>query len=543
MLSETWRYPLGGGSGTKVLELNPEGTGDEIANYSPDGTKIVFDRLPSYQIMTADPDGSNVALLGSAGSGIAGSFAHWSSNIDDCTDPGDPGAATMKINEVGLGGAQFIELLDPADETFPSAQQPYRVVVYDGAGTRQGAHTISSALLQGRDNTIPLLLSTAAADIAYGVIGDEVLSRALPSPGQACFTKGFDETKVDCVSWGCVTVAVSGSSTRIPAPGAGSSAQRQGVGSTIFHLAPPTPKATNVAGAAVLACGPGALPTVTGIVPASGTILGGTAVTITGTNFTGATSVTIGGTAATIGTVNATSITATTPAHAAGPASVLVTTPGGTNAPNTLYTYATTPGAPITVTKSGSGSGTVTSSVGAINCGPTCSDTYASGTAITLTATPTGGNQFTGWLGPCTGIGTCTFTINAATTATATFALTPVGTHVLGIDGNTSYDALTDGLLAIRYLFGLSGAPLIGGAVGPGATRITATDVGNYLTDIRPLLDIDGNGQADASTDGLLIIRYMFGLRGASLIAGAVGPNAIRTTAAAIETQLQSLMP
>jgi len=66
--------------------------------------------------------------------GVAqGSYAHWSSNIDDCTDPG---AATMKINEVGLGGAQFIELLDPADETFPSAQEPFKVVVYDGAGAR-----------------------------------------------------------------------------------------------------------------------------------------------------------------------------------------------------------------------------------------------------------------------------------------------------------------------------------------------------------------------------------------------------------------------
>jgi hypothetical protein len=197
----------------------------------------------------------------------------------------------------------------------------------------------------------------------------------------------------------------------------------------------------------------------------------------------------------------------------------------------------------LTVTKSGSGSGTVTSSVGAINCGATCSDTYAGGTAITLTAAPAGGNQFTGWLGPCTGVGTCNFTFNGSTMAVATFASAPAGTQVLNVDGNGSYDALTDGLLAIRYLFGLSGAALITGVEGAGATRITATDVGSYLTDIKPFLDIDGNGQADVSTDGLLIARYLFGLRGASLIAGAIGPNAIRTTAAAIETQIQTLMP
>lgn len=77
-------------------------------------------------------------------------------------------------------------------------------------------------------------------------------------------------------------------------------------------------------------------------VSASGTTLGGTAVTITGTNLTGATALSIGGNAASsVVVVNATTITAVTPAGAAGTASVLVTTPGGTNAANTLYTYVT----------------------------------------------------------------------------------------------------------------------------------------------------------------------------------------------------------
>lgn len=250
VLSEIWLYPLGGGSGVKVSEINlSQGIGDQDASFSPDGTKIVFDRLPSEQIMTADLDGSNALPVGAA----RGAHARWSTNFDDCTPPG---AATMKINEVGLGAAQFIELLDSADETFPAEQGPYKVVVYDAAGARQGAHTISTALLQGRDNTLPLLLSTAAADIAFNVSGDEVLTQTLPSPGHACFTKGAGETRVDCVSWGCITGAVSPSSTRIPAPGSGESAQRQGIGTTIFHVAPPTPKATNVAGVTTPVCVP-----------------------------------------------------------------------------------------------------------------------------------------------------------------------------------------------------------------------------------------------------------------------------------------------
>jgi fibronectin-binding autotransporter adhesin len=82
-------------------------------------------------------------------------------------------------------------------------------------------------------------------------------------------------------------------------------------------------------------------PTVASISPSVGSTAGGTSVTITGTNLTGATAVTIGGVAATLGTNTGSTLTVTTGARAAGAGlSVLVTTPGGTNAANTLFTYA-----------------------------------------------------------------------------------------------------------------------------------------------------------------------------------------------------------
>lgn len=196
-------------------------------------------------------------------------------------------------------------------------------------------------------------------------------------------------------------------------------------------------------------------------------------------------------------------------------------------------------GVTLTVAKSGHGAGIVVSSVGAITCGVTCSGAYAAGTPITLTATPAAGSQFTGWLGACTGTGACHFAINGTTTLLATFALTSIGTPRLDIDDTTSFSAETDGLLIARYLFGLSGSALINGAVGPGAARTSATQVADYLTDITPILDIDGNGQVDALTDGLLITRYLAGLRGAGLIAGAVGQGAIHGTASDIEAQIQ----
>ena len=194
----------------------------------------------------------------------------------------------------------------------------------------------------------------------------------------------------------------------------------------------------------------------------------------------------------------------------------------------------------LTVIKSGSGFGMVTSDVGAISCGAVCSHNYTNGTAIVLTATPEAGSQFTGWLGPCTGTGTCQFTIGGAPTAVATFAAPAISGRPLDIDGNADCDALTDGLLALRYLFGLSGAALFNNAVAPGAPRSEA-QIAGYLANVKPALDIDGNGQADALTDGLLIIRWEFGLRGDGLVAGVTGPGAIRELAVDIEPHIDGL--
>jgi len=75
----------------------------------------------------------------------------------------------------------------------------------------------------------------------------------------------------------------------------------------------------------------------------------------------------------------------------------------------------------LTVAKTGTGSGTVTSSTGGINCGSTCSANIASGTAVTLTAAAASGSTFGGWSGACTGTGTCIVTMTAAQSVSAAF--------------------------------------------------------------------------------------------------------------------------
>jgi hypothetical protein len=91
------------------------------------------------------------------------------------------------------------------------------------------------------------------------------------------------------------------------------------------------------------------VPTITEISPAAGPIDGGATVVIKGTGFiglTGAGAVTFGGGDAAAYTVDsATKITATTPAHAAGPVQVQVTTVGGVTADTAAddYTYVPAP--------------------------------------------------------------------------------------------------------------------------------------------------------------------------------------------------------
>jgi endo-1,4-beta-xylanase len=107
-------------------------------------------------------------------------------------------------------------------------------------------------------------------------------------------------------------------------------------------------------------------------------------------------------------------------------------------------------GIALTVTKSGSGSGTVTSSPSGINCGSTCSASFASGATVTLTAGPASGSTFGGWSGSCSGTGTCTVSMTAARSVTATFNSTVVGGAVSinaggSATGSFAADALFSG--------------------------------------------------------------------------------------------------
>jgi hypothetical protein len=87
----------------------------------------------------------------------------------------------------------------------------------------------------------------------------------------------------------------------------------------------------------------------------------------------------------------------------------------------------------LSVTKAGSGSGTVTSSPPGINCGATCSAEFPENEVVTLNQSAAAGSEFAGWSGACSGTGSCVVTMSEAKEVTATFTAPVPVTHTLTI--------------------------------------------------------------------------------------------------------------
>lgn len=140
-------------------------------------------------------------------------------------------------------------------------------------------------------------------------------------------------------------------------------------------------------------------PTVSTVTPVSGPTTGGTAVTITGTNFQSGATVSFGGTAASSVTFNSsTQLTATTPARAAGTVGVTVTNPGGQSATKaSAFTFMAT----------------VTPAISSV--GP-ASGTTAGGAVVTIT----GSNFQSGATVTFGGTAAASVTFNSSTKLTAT---------------------------------------------------------------------------------------------------------------------------
>ncbi len=137
-----------------------------------------------------------------------------------------------------------------------------------------------------------------------------------------------------------------------------------------------------------------------------------------------------------------------------GAASCTVTMAG---ARNVTFYFLDTAAAPValTVTRSGSGTGTVASDLPGIACGVDCAESYTRNSLVTLTAAPQSGSTFAGWSGgPCSGTApTCVVPMTQARAVDAAFTLRePASVPGLGALGSFLLASLLAGVgaLAIR---------------------------------------------------------------------------------------------
>jgi len=123
----------------------------------------------------------------------------------------------------------------------------------------------------------------------------------------------------------------------------------------------------------------------------------------------------------------------------------------------------------------------------------------------------------------------------------STLALSSGEGNPFDIDEDGKVTPLSDGLMMVRFLFGFTSGyePLVS-ADSPHANNPTA--IIDRLNEHLPMMDIDGNGDTAALSDGVLLIRYLFGFKGDALISNAIGEGALRTDAATIEDHLKEIL-
>ena len=110
------------------------------------------------------------------------------------------------------------------------------------------------------------------------------------------------------------------------------------------------------------------------------------------------------------------------------------------------------------------------------------------------------------------------------------------------IDGNGDADALTDGLTILKAAFGITGQDMIDGTLASDS-EMTLDDVELSMQKTMSIADIDDNGEVGALTDGLIVLRYLFDITDSKLTEGAISPDANREAHQSIVDHLEKYMP
>jgi hypothetical protein len=107
------------------------------------------------------------------------------------------------------------------------------------------------------------------------------------------------------------------------------------------------------------------------------------------------------------------------------------------------------------------------------------------------------------------------------------------------VDSSKAPSALVDGVIIARYLGGKRGTELFNNVTN---VTVNSAQLESKLDFIKPTLDIDGDNTLDTTKDGMLIIRYLMGLRDSALIEKIDLTNSKRKTAAEINQYIETIL-
>jgi hypothetical protein len=138
----------------------------------------------------------------------------------------------------------------------------------------------------------------------------------------------------------------------------------------------------------------------------------------------------------------------------------------------------------LSVSKQGTGSGSVMSAPAGISCGTTCSAAFSAGAVVGLSPSPDMGSVFVAWGGACSRSGACSVTMDAAKSVTATFArsalqfFTVAPCRVFDTRGGTP---LASGSARTFQVSGVCGLPATARAVSTNVTVVGPSGAGNVV--------------------------------------------------------------
>ena len=159
----------------------------------------------------------------------------------------------------------------------------------------------------------------------------------------------------------------------------------------------------------------------------------------------------------------------------------------------------------LTVTRAGTGSGSVTSNPTGITCGATCQTTFMSNTSVALTAAPGAGATFKEWRGACSSsTPTCILSMSANRTVIAIFSKVftddPLAAQSTPLKA-LHFTELRDAINTLRVQHGRAAFAWTGTAPVPGGTvRVT------HLTDLRTALTEAAGQPVPTYTDPSLVV-------------------------------------